>query len=392
MSRKISPARKKSLVNLIKLMNVKNTFHLPVTKHLINCFDIAVDPFETEFLLKIGVDENLSFKGLLAISGMKTREFIPFFENILKKGLLASMQPDKPKAEFSLSPILVGWFEIYLSDGSESEEKIEFAKSLDKYFNSMKLLNFFPVRNLINYKYKNNPRLFTQIISPIKQPENKRTIEVNKDLSINPVNIYPFQNIYDLVDKHGADNRIAVIHCFCRQWKKMVGEPCKFKHEGESCIVIGTFTKSIVKLGIGRNISKDEALTIIDEAQKKGAIHQVFHEHEDLNLPEMAICNCCWDCCGILSGYNRGLTPLALKANFIAEIINSEFCTGCRKCKKYCPVDAIEFKDNLVVINNEKCIGCGQCELKCSEKVIKMSINERDVILPMIKKSKARIK
>jgi ferredoxin len=43
-------------------------------------------------------------------------------------------------------------------------------------------------------------------------------------------------------------------------------------------------------------------------------------------------------------------------------------------------------------IDEAKCMGCGQCELQCPEGVITLAYEEREVSLPLEKKSEARIK
>ena len=189
------------------------------------------------------------------------------------------------------------------------------------------------------------------------------------------------------------------MHCFCRQGKKMKGGSCRFNLSDEACIVIGEGANYIAKHEIGRYITKQEAIDIITESHKKGAIHQVFHRKDDLSLPEVTICNCCWDCCYILTAYNRGLSPICIKSYYYAELLDNSSCNGCKKCEKYCPVNAISFKDKTRIdtdkkaqINTEICIGCGQCEIQCSQKAISLKYKEREVILPMIKKSKARIR
>jgi formate hydrogenlyase subunit 6/NADH:ubiquinone oxidoreductase subunit I len=42
-------------------------------------------------------------------------------------------------------------------------------------------------------------------------------------------------------------------------------------------------------------------------------------------------------------------------------------------------------------INTRKCIGCGQCELQCPEECIQLVPHERNVLLPLVKRSEARI-
>ena len=385
----LSSERKKSLRALALLMNKQNEYHLPITGHLINCFDIAISPLETDFLLKVKTKPR-TFKQLLKFSELTEEQFSPFINQILNKGLISSQVIKRTKEAYILSPILVGWFEIYLSGGDESDDRKEFAKSFEKYYSSRKILNFFPLRNYLNHKFKYLSKPITRIVVPEKNSHIK--LELNIKIDMDPVNIYPSQNVFELLEKYGDKNKIAVMHCFCRQWNKLISKPCKFKLYGESCIVIGDSTRHVVKHGIGRYISKEEAIDIISEAHTKGAIHQVFHKKENLNLPEIAICNCCWDCCGILSGYNRGLSPLCLRSYYYASITDSSTCLACGKCSKYCPVNAISFINKKCVIDQDICIGCGQCKIKCPKELINLIKDERDIFLPILKKSKARIK
>ena len=367
-------------------MNEQNARPLPITDDLLRCFDVAISLEETDFLLKLELKAH-SYNQLLEISRLKEEESKAFIGDILKKGLLTP-QSAKNGEEYVLSPILVGWFEVYLSDGDETEAKQEFAKYFEKYCSSMGARNFFPLRNYINYRFKQKATPTTRIVASKKLA---RRIELNKKIEVEPVNVYPAKDVFGLIEKFGDENEIAVMHCFCRQARKMVGKPCRFNLSGESCIIIGEAANSVVKHKIGRYISKEEALKIIEDVQQKGAIHQVFHQKQNIDLPEIAICNCCWDCCGVLAGYNRGLFPLCLRAYYYAELSDNSVCIGCKKCEKYCPVNAISYKDNKCVINTEVCIGCGQCALKCPQKIIKLVHKERDVILPMQKKSKVRI-
>jgi len=89
--------------------------------------------------------------------------------------------------------------------------------------------------------------------------------------------------------------------------------------------------------------------------------------------------------------HNRGILPLRFKSYYTASISDGALCTGCGTCVKYCPVGTISLSNERSSIQSGKCIGCGQCELQCPEGVISLEYMERDVVLPLQKRSEARI-
>ncbi len=50
--------------------------------------------------------------------------------------------------------------------------------------------------------------------------------------------------------------------------------------------------------------------------------------------------------------------------------VNSRQCTGCARCEKVCPVDAIQIIDGKAIIDPTECIECGKCVEECPEDAI----------------------
>ena len=125
--------------------------------------------------------------------------------------------------------------------------------------------------------------------------------------------------------------------CVCRHGKKILDSSCNFDFPRESCIAFGNPAKAWASWGYGRNISKVEAINILKDVRNIGAVHSVIHEKDDPALPVVAICNCCWDCCGVLKPYNMGAMPLKYNASYTARITEDGVCKGCGICEKYCP-------------------------------------------------------
>jgi ferredoxin len=386
----LSKKRKKDLQALAEFMNSQNVSGIPINSELIDCFNLVITPEETKFLLEIGTDVH-TYEDLAGLTGLADESSGPFLETLIRKGLLWPKQVSGRK-DYMLAPILVGWFEIYLSDGRDTPEKREFARRVDRYFNSFSKYNFFPVRNFLNYRLKQNSRPTTSVYSTGMTGREAKSIKIDLGhrVEVPATRIFPTRSVYELVEKCTDKNQIAVVHCVCRQLRKFVDEPCRFEFPAEACIAVGLMAEHAVDYGIGRYISKEEALQLIRDIQTRGAIHQVIHDRGDIDAPEMAICNCCWDCCGILGSYNRGLMPLHVKAFFYAEV-NQDVCQGCGRCEKYCPTGAAVLTEERSSVSVDKCIGCGQCVFHCPDEAIGLVPQERELFLPILKKSEARL-
>ncbi|MBN2319637.1 MAG: 4Fe-4S binding protein [Acidobacteria bacterium] len=388
-----SKEREKRLKKLAVLMNTRHQNPFPLSEELLSCLDIVLTPEEVDFLIEMGTDP-YTYHQASSRSAVPDDRFQDFFEGILRKGYAWPHNTQDEAQWYKLPGFMLGAFEVFLADGRETPEKREFARRLDALLQSFGKLNKFPTRNFFNAQVrKSRPQQSILIPGSAPSIEDKgKTIAVGKDIDAEPARVYPARTVECLIEKHGDGSSIAVIHCFCRQYHKMVDIACRFDHPPQSCIAIGSLAGFAVRHGTGRYLSKAEAMDLVKELQSKGAVHQVFHQDEDIGNPEIAICNCCWDCCGVLGSYNRGIIPLNLHAFFEAQLPDESLCNGCAICADYCPVQAISIEDELCRIDREKCIGCGQCELQCSQEAIRMVENERTVFLPLVKKSEARIR
>jgi len=389
---KIERERESRLKTLAGLMNTRHQNPYPVAEPLLACLDIVLTDEEIDFLIAMGT-EPYTYKGALARSSVEEERFETFFNGIVRKGYAWPHDTGDGVQWYRLPGFMLGAFEVYLADGEETPEKKEFAVRLDALLQSFAKYNVFPTRNFFNDQVRNS-RTHQRILVPSGAAEGAggtNRIAVGQTIDTEPAKVYPAKTVEELIEEKGNEENIAVVHCFCRQYHKLMDEPCRFDHPAQSCIAIGSLARFAVEYGTGRYLSKKEAIDLVRQLQEKGAVHQVFHKDEDIHNPEIAICNCCWDCCGVLGSYSRGIIPLNLHAYFVAEIPDASLCIGCGTCAEYCPVQAISLEEALARIDREKCIGCGQCELRCDSKAICMTANERTVFLPLIKRSEARI-
>ncbi len=375
------------LWKLARLMNRQTCSPLPVTLSLLKCFDTALTPGETDFLLCMGgasYGRDMLMERLKLPAGM----FGELLQSLIAKGTIWSERAADGTERFTLAPIMLGWFEVHLCDGSEAPDKKNFALSLARLFDSWRKFNIVPIRGIRNIAGRfSEPN---QRVGAVDPPTAK-TIAVNREIVPPVTEVMPGTSVRELIERHAGESSIALVHCFCRQWRKMDGASCRLSLPAESCIVLGKFSEHAVRYGFGRSINRDEALAVIGETRRGGAVHLVWYERDDMNRPEIAICNCCWDCCGVLGSYNRGISSLHFRTSFIALMGAPDECNGCGICAKACPVGAAGIVGKKARIQAGLCIGCGQCALKCPKGCILLEPGDREVMLPLLKKSQARI-
>jgi len=187
-----------------------------------------------------------------------------------------------------------------------------------------------------------------------------RTIPVNAPVNVSRP-IAPYEAVREIIQRQ---DRIAVTKCFCAAHQQARETGCK--QPLEVCIMLGFYADYYVDLGMGRRISKEEALEIVELSEAAGLVHQ-FADAQDPG----AICNCCPDCCG-------GLRVLKMLPNPAAFIVSNHFttldrerCDGCEECVSRCPMDAISMTaDEIADINRDRCIGCGLCINTCPTEAL----------------------
>ena len=189
-----------------------------------------------------------------------------------------------------------------------------------------------------------------------------RTIPVHQ--SIPPqVPAADYDRILCLLEK--ANPPFVILPCICREKKALQGEACRQTDRKETCMAIGNIAHTVIEMGIGRLISRPEAIRIIQENQKDGLVLQPANSREIDFL-----CSCCGCCCSMLNLQKELPLPLDFwDANFQA-VLETEACVGCGTCVKQCQTDAMALETDKeqpskAVINRHRCIGCGLCVTGC---------------------------
>jgi len=197
-----------------------------------------------------------------------------------------------------------------------------------------------------------------------------RTIPVEKSIS-------PDHNIatYDELKKifEGA-YQIAVSPCICHKAYHLLDKACNSM--SERCFTVNSSALNAVDRGYGHFITKDEAFSIIEQAQEEGLVIQPGNSKRP-----SYIC-CCCSCCDLLLNIKKLDRPWELiTSNYYAEV-DSDLCIGCETCIERCIMDAIQIEDNTAIVDKFLCIGCGNCIVTCPEKAINLQKKETESIPP----------
>ena len=155
----------------------------------------------------------------------------------------------------------------------------------------------------------------------------------------------------------------SVTDCICRvQMDALRRRACSFALH--NCLSFST----VERPALPGDITRQQALAILDEAEEAGLVHTVSNVVEGVSY----VCNCCGCCCGILQGITKpGLAGSVAFANYLASI-DPEECTGCGTCVERCQVGAIEQRDSVSVVVSGKCIGCGLCVTGCPQRAVRL--------------------
>jgi len=180
--------------------------------------------------------------------------------------------------------------------------------------------------------------------------------------------------------------KLAIGLCSCRHEKLHVGEKsCNVPLE--TCSSFGSNAEILIRHGMAREVSKSEMLENIAKSKELKLALTADNVQQNVGF----ICHCCGCCCNLMLGISEhGYPNTIVTSNYISKI-DQEKCTGCEKCAKKCPVQAITMvpienprtkKPKDAIVDESICLGCGVCALTCHKDAVRLVKREQRVIHP----------
>jgi ferredoxin len=270
--------------------------------------------------------------------GMPAEEAKATLIALAKRGVLRSDQREGT-LRFRLRPWIVGIYEEY---GLEAMDH-EFAHLVEAYFAEGGAEG---------------------IMRP--QPALHRVIPAQK--AVKSEWILPYDDVKAVLE---ASTSFGVRPCICRVQQDYIGRRCAFPLD--ICVNFSSRERP-PRPG---DISKEEAIALLEKAEAIGLVHTVSNVMEGFGY----VCNCCACCCGILRGITDfGIENSVAYANYYSTI-DADACTGCGVCVTRCQVKAISLGDGIAVVNREQCIGCGLCFTGCPTEAARLQLKPKDAIV-----------
>jgi ferredoxin len=300
----------------------------------------------------------LRFESLKQVArrlGLSEAEAEPRLAAMADKGMVFDLKLGA-RVMYMLTPTMVGLFEFTLMRVREDIDQPTLAKLMHQYV-------------------VQEPDFVRQFLTGVRTTPFRALVH-EEVLADDVVEVLDWERASEVVGNAG---RWGVGLCHCRHVAHHRGADCE-KFEMETCMTLGWGVDYVTRHGMAREISKEEALDILARSRDAGLVHLL----DNVKRSPTYLCNCCSCCCEALSVYKRaGVDSSAFSSNYLARV-EASGCTGCRRCEKACPVDAISMIDDvrtvkgkrvkrLAMVDEAICIGCGVCALACKDDALAMA-------------------
>ena len=279
-------------------------------------------------------------------AGMNLEKADLMLKDMALKGLIFSIETPKRPPAFMASQFVVGIWEYHVNDLDR-----EFVKDLEAYF----------------------PALAKEALDKLPP---LRTIPVGKSIQTS-MEILPYEQAEALVKEQ---KKFLVAPCICRKEHQLKDGGCDKLMD--ACLIFGWGADYYERNGLGRVITLEETLDILNKAEADGLVLQPSNSQDITN-----ICCCCGDCCQILLNLKRHPQPAMMASSPFVVQVDQEACSGCETCIDRCQMDALSLETETVALDANRCIGCGLCVSTCPDEALALVRKPDDLQAPVPKNS-----
>jgi len=295
-------------------------------------------------------------EGVARRTGKSPIELRPILHRMADKGLVMDFE-HKGKFTYILSPTVLGFFE----------------------FAFMRVRDDLPQKEIARYmvKYAHDDPDFARAVFAGKTQFGRALVHEDQVDPADRTQILEYERATDIVRKAKA---WAVSLCYCRHVMEHEGKACG-KPMGV-CTSLNAAADYVVRHGLGRRISREEALDIFAQTRAEGLVHI----GDNVKRRPAYVCHCCGCCCAMLTAVNRFRMYDAVVTSPFEAAFDPGKCNGCGLCAKKCPVSAIriegEGREKKAALSPGICLGCAVCKPACARGALTMAPREERVMVP----------
>lgn len=320
----------------------------PQKEELLEILRENLSPLEAEVALAIPTEvipfEPAPASKIASSLSMEIEELEQILSNLAQRGLLFSKRLKNGEKGYALQQFGYGFPQTFFWQGVDTPNAKKMAELIAKYARSEELRQVYGET----------------------QTKAFRFIPAAPSFDPGSHAVFPFEMMEELIKRV---QRIALVHCPCRATAQLIGKK-RCNHSLETCIKYDDLAEYLIEKGIGKEITRQEALHIIKRSEEAGLVHLVDNAREGIKHT----CNCCGCCCWAVGTIRRKKVPRdVLMATYFLRETDRERCTGCGACVDICPVQAVRMEGDFAVVDQAWCIGCGVCAIPCSFGAVKLA-------------------
>lgn len=251
----------------------------------------------------------------------------------------------------------IGILEYHYGDHYKDEEdrkKASFKEEDREYVLPMFVPGSAEFTNMIKSQLDEHPELaqffermtfmplagITELVPPGGAGIGMHVIPVEKAISLENKTL-DIEHISYWLKKY--EGHLGVGICSCRYGRAKLGEGCGDSSD-DWCIGIGDMADYCRETGKGHDITYEEAMKILKNAEDNGFVHQITNIDGEDKI--FAICNCNVNICNALRTSQLFNTPNLSRSAYTAKVEASK-CVACGRCVEYCPAGAVKLGQKL---------------------------------------------
>ena len=277
-----------------------------------------------------------------------------------QRGLVVDLEHNGQRF-FSLSPVVIGFFEFTFMRTRDDMPMAELARLFEEYFTQDD--------RFARSVFQGQTQVGRRLVREEALPEGAH------------VEILDWERASHIIQ---TASPIGVSLCPCRHELSHLGEACDKPQL--VCLTLNYAADTVIRNGMAKVITTGEAMGILEQCKEAGLAQTADNVQRKVTY----ICNCCGCCCGMVRALKTfNIRNAIVSSNWIMEVDLSK-CKGCGKCAEACPTGAIEIveeregrkKRRWAVRDETLCLGCGVCYSVCKFGGITMKPRAQRVLTP----------